>query len=190
VSSVEKLDPLVQHHIVNTLGWRELRDLQELSIEPILQGDHCLLIAPTAGGKTETAILPILSRMCAERWPALSVLYVCPLKALLNNLDIRMERYATMVGRRSAVWHGDIPANERSRIRRDPPDISLTTPESLEADTEHAVRRKRGGLLRVDLPFADSWTSATHRIWHAWPTVGPRQFGLPPGRLGRRCPEC
>ena len=94
MSSVEKLDPLVQHHIVNTLGWRELRDLQELSIEPILQGDHCLLIAPTAGGKTEAAILPILSRMCSERWPALSVLYVCPLKALLNNLAIRLERLA------------------------------------------------------------------------------------------------
>ena len=133
MSSVEILDPLVQHHIVNTLGWRELRDLQELSIEPILQGDHSLLIAPTAGGKTEAALLPVLSRICAENWPPLSVLYICPLKALLNNLAVRLERYTTMVGRRSAVWHGDIPAHERLKIRREPPDILLTTPESLEA---------------------------------------------------------
>jgi len=56
------------------------------------------------------------------------------------------------------------------------------------ADAEHTARRRRGGLFRVDPPFADSWTSATHRIWKVWPTAGPRQFGLPPGQLGRRCP--
>jgi ATP-dependent helicase Lhr and Lhr-like helicase len=109
VSSIERLDPLVQHHIVNTLGWRELPDLQELSIEPILQGHHCLLIAPTAGGKTEAAILPLLSRICSENWTPLSVLYICPLKALLNHLAVRLDKYATMVGRKSALWHGDVP---------------------------------------------------------------------------------
>jgi ATP-dependent helicase Lhr and Lhr-like helicase len=49
----------VQHHIVNTLGWRTLRPLQEASIGPVLSGQHCLLLAPTAGGKTESAIVSI-----------------------------------------------------------------------------------------------------------------------------------
>ncbi|MEM6915540.1 MAG: DEAD/DEAH box helicase, partial [Verrucomicrobiota bacterium] len=132
MSAFDQLDPLVQHHIVNTLGWRELRPLQEQSIGPIHAGEHCLLLAPTAGGKTEAAAFPVLSRICSENWNGLSVLYVCPLKALLNNLHERLEGYCQMVGRRCALWHGDIGQSERHRIKSDPPDILLTTPESLE----------------------------------------------------------
>ena len=55
MTEFEKLDPLVQYHVTNTLGWRALRPLQELSIDPIQKGEHCLLLAPTAGGKTEAA---------------------------------------------------------------------------------------------------------------------------------------
>ena len=79
MSTFDRLDPLVQHHIVNSLGWRSLRPLQEESIAPILDGKHCLLLAPTAGGKTEAAMFPIFSRMIGEKWSALSVIYVCPL---------------------------------------------------------------------------------------------------------------
>ena len=132
MSAFDQLDPLVQHHIVNTLGWRELRPLQELSIGPILAGEHGLLLAPTAGGKTEAAIFPVLSRICSEGWTGLSVVYVCPLKALLNNLHVRLESYAAMVGRRCGTWHGDVSASDKKGIKRDPPDILLTTPESLE----------------------------------------------------------
>jgi ATP-dependent Lhr-like helicase len=132
VSPFERLDPLVQHHIVNTLGWRDLRPLQESSIEPVLRGDDCLLLAPTAGGKTEAAIFPLLSRMCSEQWASPSIIYVCPLKALINNLGERLDRYTRMIGRRSAIWHGDIGQAGRNQTRTDPPDILLTTPESLE----------------------------------------------------------
>lgn len=128
----DRLDPLVQHHVVNTLGWHRLRPLQEASIEPIISGVHCLLLAPTAGGKTEAAIFPVLSRVCAEDWRGLGVLYVCPLKALLNNLHQRLEQYCRMVGRRCELWHGDVSASQRQRIGSNPPDILLTTPESLE----------------------------------------------------------
>ncbi|RYD35159.1 MAG: DEAD/DEAH box helicase, partial [Verrucomicrobiaceae bacterium] len=83
MSDFDQLDPLVQHHVVNTLGWRELRPLQEQSIAPIQAGDHCLLLAATAAGKTEAAMFPVLSRICSENWTGLSVIYVCPLKALL-----------------------------------------------------------------------------------------------------------
>ena len=65
--SFDALHPAVQHHIVNSLGWPRLRPLQERSIEPVLAGDSALLIAPTAGGKTEAAVLPVLSRMLSRR---------------------------------------------------------------------------------------------------------------------------
>jgi ATP-dependent Lhr-like helicase len=133
VSAFDQLDPLVQHHVVNSLGWRSLRPLQEASIEPVLSGCHCLLLAPTAGGKTEAAMFPLFSRMIAERWPPLSLIYVCPLKALLNNLHQRLEAYSVLFGRRCEVWHGDVTASSKSSIKNEPPDILLTTPESLEA---------------------------------------------------------
>ncbi|TDE33463.1 DEAD/DEAH box helicase, partial [Actinomadura sp. 6K520] len=129
----DRLSPVLTHHIVNTLGWRSLRPLQEHAIGPVLDGDDAVLLAPTAGGKTEAAAFPLLSAMDGGGWTGLSVLYVCPLKALLNNLLPRLETYAGWVGRRAALWHGDVPATARRRILTDPPDILLTTPESLEA---------------------------------------------------------
>lgn len=128
-----RLHPAVQHHVVNSLGWRSLRPLQERSIDPILDGFDVLLGAPTAGGKTEAAILPLLSRMVAERWSGLTVLYVCPLRALLNNLHPRIGGYAQLVGRSAGLWHGDVADRDRKAILREPPDVLLTTPESLEA---------------------------------------------------------
>jgi len=129
----DRLHPSIQHHVVNSLGWRELRPLQEEAVDPILDGNSCILIAPTAGGKTEAAILPILSRMLSESWQGLSVLYVCPIRALLNNLEERLSLYCSLVGRSCGLWHGDVGQAARSAILRDPPDILLTTPESLEA---------------------------------------------------------
>lgn len=72
-----RLHPAVVHHIVNTLEWPALRPLQEAAVAPLLAGEHALLLAPTAGGKTEAAVFPLLSRMLAEDWGGLSVPYVC-----------------------------------------------------------------------------------------------------------------
>lgn len=130
---LDRLHPAVTHHLVNSLGWRSLRPLQAAAVAPVMDGEHALLGAPTAAGKTEAAILPLLSRMAHERWGGLSVLYVCPLRALLNNLTPRIAGYCELLGRRAAVWHGDVGPSERARIQREPPDILLTTPESLEA---------------------------------------------------------
>lgn len=132
MSRFDLLHPAIQHHIVNSLGWRTLRTLQEEAIQPVLEGKHALLLAPTAGGKTEAAVFPLLSRMLREDWRHVSVLYVCPLRALLNNLEIRLSRYLDLVGRRVALWHGDTSPTARRRIASDPPDLLLTTPESLE----------------------------------------------------------
>ncbi len=132
MTAFDQLHPALQHHIVNSLGWRELRPLQQESIIQILAGRHVVLLAPTAGGKTEAALFPVLSRMLTENWTGLSVLYLCPIKALLNNLDHRLAGYCDLVGRRSGIWHGDIKDAEKRSILREPVDCLLTTPESLE----------------------------------------------------------
>ena len=132
-STGEQLHEAVQHHVVNTLGWSSLRPLQQQAIAPILRGEDALLLAPTAGGKTEAAFFPLLSRMEVEQWQGLSVLYVCPLRALLNNLEPRLSTYAGWTGRRVALRHGDTTAGARKRMLMERPDVLLTTPESLEA---------------------------------------------------------
>lgn len=133
MSNFDLLHPALQHHVVNSLGWRTLRPLQENAIALILAGKHALMLAPTAGGKTEAALFPLFSRLLFENWTGLSILYVCPIKALLNNLNDRLNEYTSLIGRRSAVWHGDISESTRKKIIADPPDCLLTTPESIEA---------------------------------------------------------
>jgi ATP-dependent helicase Lhr and Lhr-like helicase len=132
MSEFELLHPALQHHIVNSLGWSGLRPLQEATITPVLNGEHAILLAPTAGGKTEAASFPVFSRMLTENWDGLSVLYICPIKALLNNLENRLSYYGQLLGRSVALWHGDISASRKAKIVASPPDILLTTPESLE----------------------------------------------------------
>lgn len=123
----------VQHHIANTLRWNGLRPTQAAAVEPIVAGRDALVLAPTAGGKTEAAMFPMLSRMAGEEWQGTSVLYVCPLRALLNNLQPRIDAYCRWLGRSAAVWHGDVSQAQRQQILVERPDVLLTTPESLES---------------------------------------------------------
>ena len=130
--SIDRLHPSLAHNIANTLLWPGLRTLEADAVDPILVGEDAILLAPTAGGKTEAAAFPLLTAMAERRWEGLSVLYLCPIKALLNNLLPRLETYAGWVGRTAGMWHGDVTAGRKARIRDDPPDLLLTTPESLE----------------------------------------------------------
>lgn len=168
MNAFDQLDPLVQHHIVNTLEWRELHPLQQQSIGPIIKGEHCLLLAPTAGGKTEAALFPVLSRICGENWTGLSVLYVCPLKALLNNLHQRVDHYCRMLGRRCELWHGDVGTSQRNRIKSVPPDILLTTPESLEVMLISAKSDGREMLRSIRVVIVDEIHAfaGDDRGWH------------------------
>ncbi|MDQ1250500.1 MAG: ATP-dependent helicase Lhr and Lhr-like helicase [Actinomycetota bacterium] len=131
--SATGLTPALDYHVVNSLGWPDLRPLQRAAVEPVRSGADVLLLAPTAGGKTEAAVFPLLSAMVDTSWTGLSVLYLTPLKALLNNLEPRLATYTGWLGRRVGLWHGDIGPAARRTIITDPPDILLTTPESLEA---------------------------------------------------------
>ncbi len=165
---VERLDPVVLHHIVNTLGWLDLRPLQKAAVHPLMDGEDAVLLAPTAGGKTEAATFPLLSAMREKRWTGTSVLYLAPLKALLNNLVHRVDSYAQWLGRRAALWHGDTPESVRRRIRIESPDFLLTTPESLEAmlisvKTDHARMLGRVRAVVIDEVHA---FAGDDRGWH------------------------
>ena len=185
---VELLDPVVLHHIVNTLGWPGLRQLQRAAIGPLMAGDDAVLLAPTAGGKTEAACFPLLSAMTLHGWPGVSILYLCPLKALLNDLAPRVGTYAQWLGRRAALWHGDIRESQRRRVRADPPDILLTTPESLEAmligvNTDHAHLLGRVRAVIVDEVHA---FAGDDRGWHLLAVLErlERVAGHPIQRIG------
>ena len=79
MTEFDRLHPALQHHIVNSLGWNDLRPVQALSITAFLDGANLVILAPTAGGKTEAAFFPVLSQMLKESWEGLSVLYVSPI---------------------------------------------------------------------------------------------------------------
>lgn len=148
----DRLSPAMRYQIVNSLGFSALRPVQELSTHAILDGCNCVILAPTAGGKTESAFFPVLSAIDTEGWEPVSVLYVAPTRALLNNQDDRLTRYAEMIGRRAFTWHGDTPDGARRRFLKAPADVLLTTPESLEVmliSTKVAARRLFAGLRAV-----------------------------------------
>jgi ATP-dependent Lhr-like helicase len=129
---IERLHPHLQHAIVHDLGWRSLRPIQELTIDAVLDGCNSVVLAPTAGGKTEAAIFPLFSRVLTENLKPVAVLYVCPIRALLNNQEDRLQSYARMVGLEVFKWHGDVSDSRKQRFRDSPAHLLMTTPESLE----------------------------------------------------------
>jgi ATP-dependent Lhr-like helicase len=92
MTAFDRLHPDLRHQVVNALGWRSLRPVQELAIDGVLDGANLLVLAPTAGGKTEAAFFPLISEAMAGGWAGLSTLYISPIKALLNNQQERLGR--------------------------------------------------------------------------------------------------
>lgn len=127
------LDPAVQRWIYEQ-GWTELRDAQEKAAAPILGGSLDVIIAAaTASGKTEAAFLPICSRLLSPENSGGCVLYVSPLKALINDQSDRMERLCENLKIPVHPWHGDISQGRKREFLKQPSGILLITPESLEA---------------------------------------------------------
>ena len=187
-AALARLHPTLVHHLVSTLGWNGLRPLQTAAVEPLLDGDDALLLAPTAGGKTEAAVFPLLSAMTAGGWAAPSLVYAAPLKALLNNLLPRLEAYTGWLGRRTALWHGDVTSGTRARLLRYPPDVLLTTPESLESmlvsvKVDHY--RLFGGLRAVVADEVHAF-AGDDRGWHLLAVLErlSRVAGRPLQRVG------
>ncbi len=143
MSAFDRLTPAFQYQVVHTLGFQALRPVQEHAIDAVLDGKNCVVLAPTAGGKTEAAFFPVLSAMDAADWRPVSVIYLSPIRALLNNQEERVGRYAGVIGRRVFKWHGDVTQSARKKFLDNPSDILLTTPESLERRCSSARRCPR-----------------------------------------------
>ncbi len=132
MSVFARFAPRLQEAIVSRLGWSSLRPVQEAAGETLLAGENAVILAPTAGGKTEAAMFPVLSGMVEEGPSAVGALYIAPIKALLNNQSERLGLYTEMVGLRRFVWHGDTSDPARRQFLADPAELLMTTPESLE----------------------------------------------------------
>lgn len=127
-----RFHPRLQEAIVARVGWSSLRPVQEQAGEALLDGLNVIVLAPTAGGKTEAAFFPTLSGLMTEEPEGVGAIYVAPIKALLNNQADRLGLYTEMVGLRRFVWHGDTVDHARRRFLSEPTHVLMTTPESLE----------------------------------------------------------
>ncbi|HPA50364.1 MAG TPA: DEAD/DEAH box helicase [Thermoanaerobaculia bacterium] len=130
---LRRFPPRLREAIGQRLGWPALRPVQEQAAEALLDGRNAVVLAPTAGGKTEAALFPILAGLVENEPNGVGALYVSPLRALLNNQEERFGLYTEMVGLESFVWHGDRTASRKRRFLLEPAAILMTTPESLEA---------------------------------------------------------
>lgn len=116
----------------NQLGWKNLNSIQKKALPSILSGKNTLILAPTASGKTEAALIPIFSEILDKNLEPVSVLYISPLKALINDMHKRIEKWGNYFGLTATKWHGDVSPSKKAKFTRNPTDFLSITPESLE----------------------------------------------------------
>lgn len=120
--------------LIEERGFASLTDPQLRAIPLIMSGANVLLIAPTGTGKTEAAFLPILDKLIRSRGePGIKLVYVTPLRALNRDLLDRLRWWCDQLDLKVSVRHGDTEPRERDKQRLAPPDILITTPETLQA---------------------------------------------------------
>jgi len=129
-------------------GFESPTEPQEKAIPLILEGRNVLLISPTASGKTEAALLPIFSMMCGLQGYGVKALYITPLRALNRDLLERLEWWGRELGFRVAVRHGDTEQSERVAQARMPPDLLITTPETLQIILAGRILRRSLSSLK------------------------------------------
>jgi ATP-dependent Lhr-like helicase len=146
--------PKVQRWIYER-GWSRLRDVQERAAQVVVEGVRDVIISSaTASGKTEAALLPVCSALAGQPpdTPGVAVLYISPLKALINDQYDRVTELCTPLDIPVHRWHGDAPAAGKARVVSSPSGLLLITPESLEAlfvRRGERIRRIFGGLRYV-----------------------------------------
>lgn len=117
-------------------GWEELREVQMQAAETLLEtGNNLLLSSGTASGKTEAAFFPIITDLM-DHPPVrdgISVLYIAPLKSLINDQFLRLDALLDEAGIPVWHWHGDVSASQKAKLLKNPEGILQITPESLES---------------------------------------------------------
>ena len=125
--------PFIQDYIYRS-GWQTLRAVQNAAGDAIFgTEDNVLLTASTASGKTEAAFFPILTLLEENPSASVGVLYIAPLKALINDQFGRLNELCEEQGIPVYRWHGDVPQTQKRRLLRHPAGILQITPESLES---------------------------------------------------------
>lgn len=127
-----RMPPFLRERI-HAEGWASWRGVQEDSFRVLFDGEqHLLISAGTSSGKTEAAMLPVISSLYDDPPDGVGALYIGPTKALIDDQFVRMDRFLRDSGILVTGWHGDIPQNSKERMREHPEGILQITPESLQ----------------------------------------------------------
>lgn len=145
MDAYDRLAPFIQEYIYKE-RWNELRDIQVAACEVVFDSNFNLLLSSgTASGKTEAAFLPVLTDLYSNPSSSVGVLYVSPLKALINDQFERLDGLLEYSGIPVWKWHGDVSQNKKQKLIKNPSGVMQTTPESLEA----MVMKRRSDIITL-----------------------------------------
>jgi len=115
-----RLAPFIQEYIY-THNWDELREVQIEACNVIFDTDkHLLLASGTASGKTEAAFLPVLTDIYNNPSSTIAVLYIAPIKALINDQFMRLNDLLKEADIPVWHWHGDVSPSQKKRMLKNP----------------------------------------------------------------------
>jgi len=141
LSPADLLDPRIRD-CIRKRGFYGLSEVQKQAIPKVLSGKHVVLIAPTGTGKTESAMLPVFNSMLSIPGGGFQVLYITPLRSLNRDMLQRLEWWCKELGFSVGVRHGDTTTTDRRKQALSPPDLLITTPETLQALYMGKILRK------------------------------------------------
>lgn len=152
MAEMDSEDPVIRR-VMSAAGIGEMNPVQLRTVPSILAGKNVLISAPTGSGKTEAAMIPVLASYLESRSAGISIIYITPMRALNRDILKRIRRWARELQLTVEVRHGDTTQRERAGQAKDPPELLVTTPESLQAVL--TGRRMRSHLSQVRWVIVD-----------------------------------